>query len=110
MDDHAHQIAAAKLRQYEQLKVRQYDLYATIAAIADPEPSGPHGQNAFTSNWRESRVVVNLTIEFSPTRGGAHAVNKHLEKLNVSAPRLGAFLLAELRDELKTVEKTMAEL
>lgn len=102
------QLSEERVRKYRVLEEVLYDVRRALEKVTEPDPNGPCGQNPFTGNWRESRMVVSMTINFSKTKGGAEAVELQLDDINISAPELGSALEGMLRVKLKELHDAMA--
>jgi len=99
-----------RVAKYRALDHTRNEIYAAIKAVTEDDPSGPCGQGPFTGNMRESRQVASMMLHFSPTRGGAPAVDMSVAHLNIEASELGRFIEARLRAKLELVNAEIEKL
>lgn len=85
-------------------------LYSALRAITEDWPDGPHGQNPFTGNWRESRQVLEVSIKFTATRGGAAPTQIDIPAMYIEASDMGIDLQHRLRARIETIEKEMEKI
>lgn len=90
-----------RLKQYRALVEIRDELDAALRGIATPP---------FTGNWRESRQVQSLTIQFTATRGGAPAVAMGLQDIHIEASDLGRALEILLQAKLTEVNGTIEKI
>jgi hypothetical protein len=100
----------ARISKFRELEKVRDEIYAAIEAITKDQPDGPCGQGPFTGNTRESRQVQSLHFVFTPTRGGASAVEMKISGLHIEAWGLGKALESMLREKLAEITAAMEKL
>lgn len=99
------------MEKYKHLDEFRNKLYRALKTITEPwEKEGPCGQGPFTGNTRESRQVKAIKIWFTPTRGGAPAVEIEIPDCFVEAWGLGKYLESELNAKIKAVNQEIEAL
>lgn len=94
------QIQSERIAKFRRLEERALNIRWALAAMEEPKVQG---SGPFTGNTRESRRVDAMRLCFSPTLGGAPAVELDLNALNISASSFGMWLERELRSQLESV-------
>lgn len=92
-----------RLRQYEALSKVEEQVREAIEEIERPWPGYEGNQGPFTGNWRESRDIIRIEIEFSKTKGGGREASAEIENLGISASEFGQAILGMLRRRLETI-------
>ncbi len=92
-----------RITKFRELEKLRDEIRGAISMVTEPWKDGPHGQGPFTGNTRESRRVRSIEIRFTPTLGGAPAVETKIENLGIEACALGRFLEGQLRERLALV-------
>ena len=111
MDEQEVKMQMGRVTKYRELEKVRDEIYAALKAVTEPwKDTGPHGQGPFTGNTRESRQVESMHICFTPTRGGAPAVNMSISGLHIEAWELGRAIEAMLRAKLEPINATIAKL
>ncbi len=98
---------ADRVTRFKLLDALAAETHAALQRIENDYPDDPGGDNPFTTNTRESRTVINISVEFSPTKGGAAGVVHDFVRLNIPADELGQFLASKLRARLKDIDARM---
>lgn len=100
----------ARISKYRALETLRDEILNALKAVSEPWENGPCGQNPFTSNTRESRQVRSMHITFTPTRGGACAVETEIPNMHIEAWELGHALAQMLQAKLELVRTEMESL
>ena len=110
MDEQEVKMQMGRVTKYRELEKVRDEIYAAIETITKDQKDGPCGQGPFTGNTRESRQVESMHICFTPTRGGAPAVNMSISGLHIEAWELGRAIEAMLRAKLEPINAAIAKL
>lgn len=100
MNSNEIKIQLDRVERYKELERQSQQLDHAISIIGK-------NNSAFTGNARESRHVESIKINFSPTRGGAPAVDEFLPNVKISAYELGKVLREMFQERLNEVNKAM---
>lgn len=96
-----------RISRFRELEKLRSEMYSALDMITAGDPTGPCGQNPFTGNTRESRQVLDMTIVFSPTRGGAPPVKMTISNPHIEASGLGQALQSLIRAKIALVTQEM---
>lgn len=112
MKEHEVKEQMARITQYRALEELRNKLLKAQRALTseDWKEKGPEGQGPFTGNFRESRQVDYVHLYFTPTRGGAAAVDLRIYELGLEAHELGSFLWEHLCKKIEAVTAEMEKL
>lgn len=107
--DEAH-TETQRLKKFNALNARQAEIYRIINCLNAPWPTGPHEQNPYTGNARETRRIKSLKIEFTTTLGGAPEVTDYLYNLGIEAYEFRQWLEGVLKDQQDALREEMRNL
>lgn len=100
----------SRIVRYRKLEKYRDQIRTALDAVTKGWEDGPCGQGPFTGNYRESRQVKLLSIEFTATKGGSVAVDYEIDNLNIEASELGRFLEIALRSKLEAINAELEKI
>lgn len=111
MNSQEQKLQLERTETYSRLEKKRDKLYAALEAVtADWKGVGPCDQGPFTGNARESRQVESMHIKFTPTRGGAPAVELEIKNMYIEAYELGNALKEMLQDKIDQINAAMKKI
>lgn len=96
-----------RITEYHGLEALLKQTRTAIDQITLSRPDDPNQTGPFTGNTRESRLITQLDISFSQTRGGSPPVSMTIQDLRISASDFKEALLVMLNKRKSDLKKQM---